>query len=92
MTKKIEKTVALTAISLAGALALGTAHAAENPFAMQDLGKGYQVAAKHMEGGCGASADGDKKEADKDKKAKKAKDGKCGEGKCGGDKKTEEKK
>jgi len=72
MSKIEKKSVLTTAIGLAGALAFGAAHAAENPFAMQDLGKGYQVADKHMDGKCG----GDKK-----------KDGKCGEGKCGGDKK-----
>ena len=88
MSMKSEKKVVLTAVTLASAVAFGSAMAAENPFAMQDLGKGYQVAQKHMEGKCG----GDKKAsdgkcgADKMKKENKGKDGKCGEGKCGANK------
>ena len=50
-------------------------HAADNPFAMQKLDSGYQLAAKHM-----AAPEADKK-----------KDGKCGEGKCGGSKPAAEK-
>jgi len=82
---KIEKKFAVaTAIGLAGALALGSAQATQNPFAMQDLGKGYQVADHHM------------KDKDADKAKKKGKDAKCGgdkakkkgkDAKCGGDKK-----
>jgi len=90
MSKIEKKTVLTTAIGLAGALAFGAVNAAENPFAMQDLGKGYQVADKHMDGKCG----GDMKKG-KDGKCgneKKMKDGKCGEGKCGSDKKKEGKK
>ena len=41
----MKKTVITTAVGLASAIAFGAAHAAENPFAMKDLGKGYQVAA-----------------------------------------------
>jgi uncharacterized low-complexity protein len=76
MSKKSEKKVVLTAVTLASAVAFGSAVAGENPFAMQDLGKGYQVAQKHMDD---KAKDG--------KKDAKGKDGKCGEGKCGGDKK-----
>jgi uncharacterized low-complexity protein len=64
----------------------GIAHAAGNPFAMQSLDSGYQVAAaddKAMEGKCG----GDKTKAQAKSKVKaKSKDGKCGEGKCGASK------
>ena len=40
----------------------------ENPFGMQELSTGYNVAMSTMEGACGAD---------------KAKEVKCGEGKCG---------
>jgi len=100
MSKKIEKkAVVTTAIGLASALAFGAAHAAQNPFAMQDLGNGYQVAEKGKDAKCG----GDKAKEMKAKEgkcgaeSKKGKDAKCGgdkakemkakEGKCGGDKK-----
>jgi uncharacterized low-complexity protein len=90
MSKKVEKTV-VAALGLAGAIAFGAAQASENPFALKDLGNGYQVADKAKDGKCGeGKCGGDKK----DKKAKdgkcggdkKGKDGKCGEGKCGGKK------
>ena len=72
------------------------AFAADNPFAMQKLSGGYQLADAHMDdkkmdGSCGA----DKKKdgsCSADKKAMKKKDGKCGEGKCGADKKAEKMK
>ena len=76
--------------ALAASLSAGVS-AAENPFSMQDLGAGYNVAMS--EGTCGeGKCGGDKgKEAkcggDKAKEAKcggdKAKEAKCGEGKCG---------
>ena len=77
-------TIALTA-------AIGTAGVAyaagSNPFALNDLSQGYQVAAvdKAQDGKCG----GAQKANAKDAKATnpKAKDGKCGEGKCGAGKK-----
>lgn len=59
-----------------------SAMAAENPFAMQKLNSGYNVAMS--EGTCGEG----KCDGDKDKEAK------CGEGKCGegkGDKAKETK-
>jgi uncharacterized low-complexity protein len=86
----MKKSVITTAVGLASAIAFGAAHAAENPFAMKDLGNGYQVAEKAKDGKCGEGKCGSDK---KDKDAKKAKDGKCGgdkkakDGKCGGDKK-----
>jgi len=89
----MKKTVITTAVGLAGALAFGAAQAAQNPFAMQDLGKGYQVADHHMKGK-DAKCGGDMKKG-KDAKCgneKKMKDGKCGEGKCGKDKKKGDKK
>lgn len=59
-----------------------TAFAGNNPFAMQKLDSGYQLAAadtdKKMDGSCGDKMKGDESGA----KTKK-KDGKCGEGKCG---------
>jgi uncharacterized low-complexity protein len=65
------------------------ASAADNPFAMQKLSGGYQLAAtdmtdKKMDGSCSA----DKKKdgsCSAEKKATKKKDGKCGEFKCGAD-------
>jgi len=91
MQKKFEKKAVVTAaVGLVSALAFASAHAAENPFAMKDLGKGYQVAEKAKDGKCG----GDMKKG-KDGKCgneKKMKDGKCGEGKCGSDKKKGDKK
>jgi len=93
-----------TAVTLAFTAALGSsgiALAGDNPFAMQTLDQGYQVAeadTKMPEGKCGAmkgeAAGGDMEKAREGKcgdkaaaKAEaKAKDGKCGEGKCGASK------
>jgi uncharacterized low-complexity protein len=77
----------LLALTAAG----GIAHASGNPFALDSLAKGYQVATaeKTADGKCGEGKCGAKKETkaqdDKDPaiRATKAKDGKCGEGKCG---------
>jgi len=93
-----------TAVTLALTAALGSSGAAlagDNPFGMQTLGQGYQVAeadTKMPEGKCGAmkgkaaGADMDKAKEGKcgdkaeSKAQAKAKDGKCGEGKCGANK------
>ena len=93
-----------TAVTLALTAALGSsgvALAGDNPFGMQTLGQGYQVAeadAKMPEGKCGAmkgeaaGADMDKAKEGKcgdkaeSKAQTKARDGKCGEGKCGASK------
>ncbi len=94
-----------TAITLALTAALGStsiAHANGNPFGMQYLDQGYQVAeadtkakdGKCGEGKCGANKDATKAKDGKcgegkcgaNKDATKAKDGKCGEGKCGANK------
>lgn len=74
----------------------GIAHAAGNPFALNALSQGYQLAAadKAMEGKCGEAKNAGQKDAkaqdgkcggSKSPQATdtKAKDGKCGEGKCG---------
>lgn len=78
--------------AVAGTFALAPAvQAADNPFGLQKLDGGYQLAAadKAKEGKCG----GDKKADGKCGGDKKA-DGKCGgdkkaDGKCGGDKKKD---
>jgi uncharacterized low-complexity protein len=87
--RKTALTLALGS-AFAASLALSPAlQAAENPFQMDSLKNGYQVAQadKQKEGKCG----GDKQKEGKCGGDKK-KDGKCGgdkqkEGKCGGDKK-----
>ncbi len=71
-------TVAASA-AIVASFAAGSAMAAENPFAMQQLNSGYNVAMS--EGTCGEGKCG----GDKGKEAK------CGEGKCGGDKAKEAK-
>jgi len=98
MSKMDKKAVIATVAGVAGALALGTALAGQNPFAVKDLGAGYVVAdSKAKDGKCGEGKCGGKKdEKATDGKAtdgkcggmkgEKAKDGKCGEGKCGGKK------
>lgn len=68
------KSIISAAVGSAFAATLGfapTASAAENPFAMQPLEKGYMVAQAH-------TYDEDKKTGEG-----KAGEGKCGEGKCG---------
>lgn len=67
--------LALLSGSLAGTLGASMSTvAAENPFAMNELSSGYQLADGHMEGKCGEGKCGEG--------AKEA-EGKCGEGKCG---------
>ena len=86
--------ITLTLTTLLGST--GVAFAGENPFGMQVLDQGYQVAeagTKAKDGKCGEGKCGSKSEAKaKDgvcgaKSDAKAKDGKCGEGKCGAGKK-----
>jgi uncharacterized low-complexity protein len=95
MLKKTDRKLIATA-AMAGALTLGvTVQAAENPFAMTDLGRGYVVAdnqtkmpeGKCGEGKCGTKTKDEKKDPAKDAKKDKTMEGKCGEGKCGSDKK-----
>lgn len=91
-----------TALTLALTAALGSSGAAlagDNPFGMQVLGQGYQVAeadTRTPEGKCGAkqgeAGGGDMHKTEEGKcgakpePEAKAKDGKCGEGKCGASK------
>jgi uncharacterized low-complexity protein len=83
----IKPIAAALGMSLAAVVATTPiANAAENPFAMTDLGSGYKVAGG-AEGKCGeGKCGGDKAKSDKKK------EGKCGEGKCGGDKAKSDKK
>jgi uncharacterized low-complexity protein len=89
--KRTALTIALGTAFAASLAAAPAINAAENPFKLDSLKNGYQVAEndKAKEGKCG----GDKA---KDGKCggDKAKDGKCGgdkakDGKCGGDKAKE---
>ena len=81
MKKLNSKVIALTlGASIVGSMAsVQVASADTNPFAMQKLDSGYQVA---MEGKCGQGKCG----ANMMKKKKAKKEGKCGEGKCGANK------
>ena len=79
MNKKIVSIAIGT--TFVASVATGSALASENPFEMNELNSGYQVAMSIMpEGSCG----------------EKGEEGKCGsakpaEGKCGGDKASESK-
>jgi uncharacterized low-complexity protein len=76
---KVTKISALCTLSAVLGLS-GMAVAGDNPFGMQVLDQGYQVAeadTKAKDGKCGEGKCGGNTET-------KAKDGKCGEGKCGG--------
>lgn len=82
-----KNTVLSLAVGAALASSLTVAHAAENPFAMKNMEKGYMLAdagEKAKEGKCG----GDKKTTE----AKCGGDMKTKEAKCGGDKKAVEAK
>jgi uncharacterized low-complexity protein len=70
---------AVGAVTLSSLALMPVAQAADaSPFALNDLGKGYQVAASHAAKTDAPAADAKKGE------------GKCGEGKCGGDKAKKE--
>ena len=80
---------ALGATFVASMAASPVVSADQNPFAMQPLSSGYQVADKGKEGQCGEGKCGGKKDGKKEgncggKDGKK--EGQCGEGKCGGKK------
>ena len=95
--------IALGSVLVASLAASSAASAAQNPFAMASLDKGYMVAAadtakdgkmndgKMKDGKCGEGKCGASKDKAKDAKSDadkaKMKDGKCGEGKCGAAKK-----
>ncbi|MGI9046320.1 MAG: HvfA family oxazolone/thioamide-modified RiPP metallophore [Burkholderiales bacterium] len=70
--------------ALATLAAMPIASAAGNPFALESLGSGYQVAdaEKKADGKCGEGKCGGSKTEGASAGDKKA-DGKCGEGKCG---------
>jgi uncharacterized low-complexity protein len=83
--RKALASVAIGAVSL---ITLPLAHAAQNPFKLESLKNGYQIAAdeaKEKEGKCGEGKCGANKTSDK-----KA-DGKCGEGKCGANQTSDKK-
>ena len=86
------KAVAL-AVSSAFVLSISAAtiNAAENPFAIKSMSKGYQVADHHEEGKMKDGKCGEGKCGAEMKKegAAKTKDGKCVEGKCGAEMKKE---
>ena len=74
MSKKFELkpiSAAIGAALTASVIALPTANADENPFAMTELSSGYMVAGD-SEGSCGEGKCGEGEG-----------EGKCGEGKCG---------
>ncbi|MDP5964079.1 hypothetical protein P3859_29470, partial [Pseudomonas aeruginosa] len=82
--KKISLASSVVGAALLGVASVG-AHAAQNPFAVQELSSGYSVAAaeKAKEGSCGEAKCG----ADKGKReASKA----GHEGSCGADRKAKE--
>lgn len=87
---KATRSIALGGV-LAASVAASSVAAAENPFAMASLDKGYMIAAADMSQD-GKMQNGKSKEKAKDAVAEadkkpmkdsKMQDGKCGEGKCG---------
>ncbi len=85
--KSIKPLTLGSAIVLTASMA-GTAIAAENPFAAEELRSGYEIAGDH-EGKCGEGKCGEGKCGEEKKAEGKCGEGKCGEGKCGGEKKAE---
>ena len=84
MSKKFELkpiSAAVGAALTASVLALPTANADENPFAMTELSSGYVVAGD-AEGSCGEGKCGEGKCGEDEGSCG---EGKCGEGKCGED-------
>lgn len=84
MKKPLINTIALGSAIALGALSAAVS-ASENPFAINELSSGYQLAQadsgeKDKEGKCGEGKCGEEGAAKKDA------EGKCGEGKCGEDK------
>lgn len=69
--RKSAVSMAVGSAFVAGMAMMPVTQAAENPFALQSLDRGYMVAA--MDGKCGAGKCG----------GAKAAEAKCGEGKCG---------
>jgi uncharacterized low-complexity protein len=86
MNQKQSRLQLVAGAAVAASFAIGSvAHAADNPFVMQKLDSGYQLAQadKKADGKCGEGKCGGAKKAEEKKK-----DGKCGEAKCGADKKA----
>jgi uncharacterized low-complexity protein len=75
-SRKVRLTTALGTAVTASLIAAPAARAADNPFEIQALERGYQVVALDRD----LAAKPDKK------KEGKCGEGKCGEGKCGGSK------
>ncbi len=79
---------AVGAAFIASASLTPVASASDNPFAAEQLGAGYNLAAedaeeKAGEGKCGEGKAGAEGKCGEDGKEKAGKEGKCGEGKCG---------
>lgn len=88
-----------TGMTVAASFAMGSlAHAADNPFSMQKLDGGYQLAQadKKADGKCGEGKCGGTRKAEEKKPADKNADAKCGakskDGSCGGAKAEDKKK
>lgn len=84
MKSKTAATFAFGGALAASLAAMPIANAAGNPFALESLSSGYQVAdaEKKADGKCGEGKCGGSKAEGASAGDKKA-DGKCGEGKCG---------
>ncbi len=79
---------AVIGAALVGSLsAVNLAHAAENPFAAEQLDGGYLMLAEGScgEGKCGSKEEGEGKCGEGKCGNKDGGEGKCGEGKCGGE-------
>ncbi|GAA4356269.1 hypothetical protein GCM10023151_04010 [Kangiella marina] len=82
LNKDKKKLAMIVGASIAASAAMGTAAASDNPFALNDLQAGYDLAKFDAgEGKCGEGKCGEDKAE---------KEGKCGEGKCGEDKAEKE--
>jgi uncharacterized low-complexity protein len=86
-----KKTALTLAVGVALASAMTAANAAENPFAMKNLEKGYMLADAGEKAKEAKPVDKNKSKEAKKEEMKptdnKMPEGKCGEGKCGGAKK-----
>ncbi len=90
--KKSTLSIALGSVFIASMAASSVVSAAQNPFAMASLDKGYMVAAADMakdgkmkDGKCGEGKCGANKAKEGKAGGDMAKEGKMKEGKCGGD-------
>ncbi len=85
-SKKSVLSLAIGSAFAASIAAAPIAGAADNPFQMESLKSGYQVAgvAKGEEGKCGEGKCGEAKCGEAKCGGDKDTEGKCGEGKCGG--------